>query len=70
MWSPEVAERLKPVDDYTRLAEATFKLALRFEAVGDSERASRHFAAAQRLAPDNRNYLRQGWTHKARSTPT
>ena len=46
------------------LAEATFKLALHFEAVGDSERAWRHFAAAQNLAPDNWNYLRQGWTHK------
>ena len=65
VWSSmEVAERLKPVDDDTLLAEATFKLALHFEAVGDSERARRHFAAAQHLAPDNWNYLRQGWTHK------
>ena len=64
VWSPaEVAERLKPVDDDKRLAEATFKLALYFEAVGDRERAKRHFAAAQELAPDNWNYLRQGWTH-------
>ena len=65
VWSSmELAERLKPVDDDTLLAEATFKLALHFEAVGDSERALRHFAAAQHLAPDNWNYLRQGWTHK------
>ena len=64
VWSStELAERLKAVDDDTLLAEATFKLALHFEAVGDSERARRHFAAAQ-LAPDNWNYLRQGWTHK------
>ena len=65
VWSSrELAERLKPVDDDTRLAEATFKLALHFEAAGDSERALRHFAAANELAPDNWNYLRQGWTHK------
>ena len=65
VWSSrELAERLKPVDDDTLLAEATFKLALHFEAVGDSERARRHFAAAEHLAPDNWNYLRQGWTHK------
>ena len=65
VWSPEeVAERLKPVDDDKRLAEATFKLALHFEAVGDGARARRHFAAAEQLAPDNWNYLRQGWTHK------
>ena len=65
VWShQELAERLKPVNDETRLAEATFKLALHFEAVGDSERAWRHFTTAQQLAPDNWNYLRQGWTHK------
>ncbi len=65
VWSStELAERLKPVDDDTRLAEATFKLALHFEAVGDSERALRHFAAAQDLAPDNWNYHRQGWSHR------
>ena len=65
VWSTEqLAERLKPVDDDTRLAEATFKLALHFEAVGDDAGARRHFAAAQDLAPDNWNYLRQGWTNK------
>ena len=67
VWSSsELAERLKPVDDDTRLAEATFKLALHFEAVGDSERALTHFAAAQQLAPDNWNYQRQGWNHKGK----
>ena len=65
VWSSmELAKRLKPVNDDTRLAEATFRLALHFEAVGDSERALRHFAAAQHLAPDNWNYYRQGWTHR------
>lgn len=65
VWSrSELAERLKPVDENTRLAEATFRLALHFEAVGDSERAWRHFTATQHLAPDNWNYLRQGWTNK------
>ena len=65
VWSSmELAERLKPVDDDRLLAEATFKLALHFEAVGDRERARRHFAAAQNLAPDNWNYQRQGWTHR------
>ena len=65
VWSAaELAERLRPVDDDTLLAEATFKLALHFEATGDGERARRHFAAAEHLAPDNWNYLRQGWTHK------
>ncbi|MCY4421568.1 MAG: hypothetical protein OXC06_00715 [Acidimicrobiaceae bacterium] len=65
VWSSsELAERLKPVDDDALLAEATFKLALHFEAAGDSERALRHFGAAQDLAPDNWNYMRQGWTHK------
>ena len=65
VWSSrELAERLKPVDDDKLLAEATFKLALHFEAEGDSERALKHFAAAQELAPDNWNYQRQGWTHK------
>ena len=62
--SRELAKRLKPVDDDTLLAEATFKLALHFEAAGDSERAKEHFAAAGEQAPDNWNYLRQGWTHK------
>ena len=65
VWSSEeLAERLKPVDDDLRLAEATFKLALHFESVGDSERAWRYFSEAQHLAPDNWNYQRQGWTHK------
>ena len=65
VWSSEeLAARRKPVDDDTLLAEPTFKLALHFEAEGDSERALRHFEAAQRLAPDNWNYNRQGWTHK------
>ena len=65
VWSSrELAERLKPVDDDKLLAEATFKLALHFEAAGDSERALKHFAAAADLAPDNWNYQRQGWTHK------
>jgi tetratricopeptide (TPR) repeat protein len=65
VWSGEkLAQQLKPVDDDTRQAEATFKLALHFEAVGDSQRALRHFNAAQQLAPDNWNYLRQGWSHK------
>ena len=65
VWSPEeLAARLKPVDDDALVAEPTFKLALHFEAAGDSERALRHFDAAQRLAPDNWNYHRQGWTHK------
>ena len=65
VWSSrELAERLKPVDDDKLLAEATFKLALHFEAAGDSERALKHFAAAADLAPDNWNYMRQGWTHK------
>lgn len=65
IWSSEeLAERLKPVDDDKRLAEAAFKLALHFEAVGDSDRAWRYFTAAQQLAPDNWNYQRQGWTHR------
>ncbi len=65
VWSnQQLAERLKPVDDDKRLAEATFKLALHFEATGDSERALKHFGAASELAPDNWNYMRQGWTHK------
>ncbi|MYK56849.1 MAG: TlpA family protein disulfide reductase [Acidimicrobiia bacterium] len=65
VWSSaELAGRLKPVDEDARRAEATFKLALHFEAVGDSERALKHFAAAQRLAPDNWLYHRQGWTHR------
>ena len=62
--STELANQLKPVDDNKLLAEATFKLALHFEAAGDSERALKHFSAAQDLAPDNWNYQRQGWTHK------
>ena len=65
IWSSEeLAERLKPVDDDKRLAEATFKLALHFEAVADSDRAWRYFTEAQHLAPDNWNYQRQGWTHR------
>ena len=65
VWSAEeLAAHLKPVDDDTLLAEPTFKLALHFESAGDSERALRHFDAAQHLAPDNWNYHRQGWTHK------
>ena len=68
VWSStELAERLKPVDDDALVAEATFKLALHFEATGDSERALKHFAAAQQLAPDNWNYMRQGWTHRGKA---
>ncbi len=71
VWSSrELAERLKPVDDDRLLAEATFKLALHFEAAGDSDRALKHFAAAQDLAPDNWNYQRQGWTHKGTAYAT
>ena len=68
VWSAtQLAERLRPVDDDTLLAEATFKLALHFEATGDSTRARRHFAAAEHLAPDNWNYLRQGWTYTGKA---
>ena len=66
----ELAEQLKPVDDDTLLAEATFKLALHFEAAGDSEQALKHFEAARQLAPDNWNYMRQGWTHKGTAYAT
>ena len=65
VWSTsELNERLKPVDDNKLLAEATFKLALHFEASDDSERAQKYFATAHELAPDNWNYQRQGWTHR------
>ncbi len=65
VWSSaELKSQLKPVDDNLLLAEATFKLALHFEATDDSKQALKYFAAAQELAPDNWNYHRQGWTHK------
>ena len=65
VWSStELASRLKPMDDDKLLAEAAFKLALHFEAAGDSERALKHFDSARQLAPDNWNYSRQGWMHK------
>ena len=59
----ELAASAKPVDDDTLLAEPTFKLALHFQAAGDADRAAQHFADAQKLAPDNWNYQRQGWNH-------
>ena len=62
----ELAERLKPAMTTRDWPKATFKLAVHFEAVGDSERALTHFAAAQQLAPDNWNYQRQGWNHKGK----
>ena len=63
--SSELAKQLKTVDDGKLRAEATFKLALHFEAAGDRGRALKHFAAAHQLAPDNWNYARQGWTHRS-----
>lgn len=66
VWSPEeVRANLRPVDDDLLLADPTFKLAVHFEHAGDKERAQVFFAEAQRLAPDNWNYHRQGWTHES-----
>jgi len=63
-WSPEeVRAHLKPASEETALADPTFKLGLHFQAQGETERAQRYFAEAQRLSPDNWNYHRQAWTH-------
>lgn len=65
VWSPEeVRERLKPISDSTKRADPTFKLGLYFQNQGKAEKAAYYFSEAQRLAPANWNYHRQGWTFK------
>ncbi len=58
----QVAERLSAAADPARgRADAHFQLALFLHAGGDTPGAARHFAEAQRHAPDNWNYHRQEW---------
>lgn len=60
----ERARHFAPLDEDELLAEPTFRLGVHFARSGDAARAQRHFSAAQRLAPRNWNFHRQGWTHR------
>ncbi len=61
--SPEkLKERLRARPTELRLADAHFKLATHFHALGDAVEAAVHWKAAQELNPDSWNYHRQEWT--------
>jgi hypothetical protein len=45
-----------------RSADAHFKLGGHFQALGERALAKKHWAEAQRLAPENWNYHRQDWS--------
>jgi hypothetical protein len=58
----EYARRVKPRSATEMEAEATFKLALWFQARGDAPMAAKYFERAQLLNPDDWNYHRQEWS--------
>ncbi len=61
--SPEkLKELLRTKPPELRLADAHFKLATHFHALGDADEAAAHWKAAQELNPDSWNYHRQEWS--------
>ena len=58
----EFNRRVKPRSDSETEAEASFKLAVWFQQAGNKELASKYFAKAQQLNPDDWNYHRQEWS--------
>ncbi len=61
--SPEkLKELLRTKPPELRLADAHFKLATHFHALGDSGEAAVHWKVAQELHPNSWNYHRQEWS--------
>ncbi len=58
----EFARRVKPRSDAEMEADASFKLGVWFHNAGNSELASKYFARAEKLNPDDWNYHRQDWS--------
>ena len=58
----EFARRMKPASPAAMEAEASFKLAVWFHENGEGELATKYFARAQQLNPDDWNYYRQQWS--------
>jgi hypothetical protein len=58
----EFARRVKPRTDAEMEADASFKLAVWFHNAGQKELASKYFARAEKLNPDDWNYHRQDWS--------
>jgi len=58
----EFTRRVKPRSDAETEAEASFKLAVWFQQAGNKELASKYFAKAQQLNPNDWNYHRQEWS--------
>lgn len=57
-----VAKKLKARTPDEANADASFQLANHFHRAGDTERADRYWADAERLRPDSWNYHRQDWS--------
>ena len=53
---------MKPRSDAETEAEASFKLAVWFQQAGNKDSASKYFARAQQLNPNDWNYFRQDWS--------
>ncbi len=58
----EFARRVKPRSPTEMEAEASFKLAVWFQAIGNAPLALKYFERAQILNPDDWNYHRQEWS--------
>jgi hypothetical protein len=58
----EFARRVKPRSATEMEAEASFKLAVWFQAAGNAPLAAKYFERAQTLNPDDWNYHRQEWS--------
>jgi len=66
--SPEkLKDRLRTRATALRLADAHFKLATHFHALGDADEAAVHWKAAQGLNPDSWNYHRQEWSFEPKT---
>lgn len=61
MTPAQIAQKVGPRSKDEERAEASFKLAVHLQKGGKGGVARKHFAEAQRLAPDNWNYHRQDW---------
>lgn len=57
----EVLRRLQPATNEHELAAANFTMGRYLHGLGEGSRASRYFAEAVRLHPENWSYKRQSW---------
>jgi hypothetical protein len=58
----DFSRRVKPRSPAEMEADASFKLAVYFHDSGNNEMASKYWARAQQLNPDDWNYHRQEWS--------